>query len=76
MLLCANACSKTIISFSIFSEDRILLLIKGFIYRSLCLFIAYSIEKHRHSFREHLKRKMSWPDFKELYSIQDFRNNA
>ncbi|MEH7011505.1 DUF2535 family protein [Neobacillus niacini] len=33
-------------------------------------------EKNCHSFREHLKRKMSWPDFKDLYRIQDFKNNA
>jgi hypothetical protein len=35
-----------------------------------------SQEKSLHSFREHLKRKMCWADFKELYSIQDFKNNA
>jgi hypothetical protein len=29
-----------------------------------------------HSFREHLKRKMSWVEFKELYRIEDLRNNA
>jgi hypothetical protein len=33
-------------------------------------------EKCCHSFREHLKRKMSWTDFKDLYKIEDFRNNA
>ena len=33
-------------------------------------------EKSLHSFREHLKRKMNWAVFKELYSIQDFKNNA
>lgn len=33
-------------------------------------------EKSSHSFREHLKRKMNWVKFKELYSIQDFKNNA
>ncbi|WHY00216.1 DUF2535 family protein [Neobacillus sp. DY30] len=33
-------------------------------------------EKSSHSFREHLKRKMSWTAFIDLYSIQDFKNNA
>jgi Protein of unknown function (DUF2535) len=33
-------------------------------------------ENSSHSFREHLKRKMSWSDFKDLYRIQDFINNA
>jgi Protein of unknown function (DUF2535) len=33
-------------------------------------------ENSSHSFREHLKRKMSWSDFKDLYRIQDFKNNA
>lgn len=33
-------------------------------------------EKSCYSFRDHLKRKMSWADFMELYSIQDFKNNA
>ena len=33
-------------------------------------------EKNSHSFREHLKRKMNWVEFKELYSIQVFKNNA
>jgi hypothetical protein len=33
-------------------------------------------EKSSHSFSEHLKRKISWAEFKELYSIQDFKNNA
>jgi hypothetical protein len=33
-------------------------------------------EKGTHSFREHLKRKMNWADFKELYNILDYKNNA
>ncbi|MDF2788625.1 MAG: hypothetical protein K0S80_1723 [Neobacillus sp.] len=33
-------------------------------------------EKNSHSFREHLKRIMNWVEFKELYSIQVFKNNA
>ena len=33
-------------------------------------------EKCCYSFREYLKRKMSWSDFNELYSINEFKNNA
>ena len=33
-------------------------------------------EKSCFSFREHLKRKISWPDFNDIFSIQEFRNNA
>ena len=33
-------------------------------------------EKSSHSFREHLKRKMNWAEFKELYNILDYKNNA
>lgn len=33
-------------------------------------------EKSCYSFREYLKRKMSWHDFNELYSMKEFRNNA
>lgn len=35
-----------------------------------------SQDKSSYSFREHLKRKVSWTDFKEVYCIEDFRNNA
>jgi hypothetical protein len=35
-----------------------------------------SQEKSNHSFSEYLKRKISWAEFKELYRIQDFKNNA
>ena len=35
-----------------------------------------SQENSSHSFREHLKRKMSWAEFKELYNILDYKNNA
>lgn len=33
-------------------------------------------EKSYYSFRDYLKRKMSWPDFKDLFEIQEFKNNA
>ncbi|MEY2194293.1 DUF2535 family protein [Neobacillus sp. BF23-41] len=33
-------------------------------------------EKSCYSFREYLKRKLSWPDFKELYSMKQFKSNA
>jgi hypothetical protein len=33
-------------------------------------------EKSCFSFREHVKRKMSWPDFNDIFSIHAFRNNA
>jgi hypothetical protein len=33
-------------------------------------------EINSHSFREHLKRKMSWAEFLELYRIPDIKNNA
>jgi len=33
-------------------------------------------EKGNHSFSEYLKRKISWTEYKELYSIKDFKNNA
>jgi hypothetical protein len=33
-------------------------------------------EKGCYSFREYLKRKMKWPDFKDLYSMEEFKNNA
>lgn len=33
-------------------------------------------EKSCYSFRDYLKRKMRWPDFKDLFSIQEFLNNA
>jgi hypothetical protein len=33
-------------------------------------------EKSCYSFREYLKRKMSWQDFNELYSRNEFKNNA
>jgi hypothetical protein len=33
-------------------------------------------EKSCYSFREYLKRKMRWPDFMDLFSIQEYKNNA
>lgn len=33
-------------------------------------------EKNLHSFREYLKQKMKWSEFKLLYSMQAFPNNA
>lgn len=33
-------------------------------------------EKSCHSFRDYLKKKMRWPDFKDLYGIKEFRSNA
>ncbi|MCQ6275506.1 DUF2535 family protein [Bacillus sp. V3B] len=33
-------------------------------------------DKSSFSFRDYLKRKMRWPDFKDLFSVQEFRNNA
>lgn len=44
--------------------------------RYITLLNSQPQEKNSHSFREHLKRKMNWVEFKELYSIQDFKNNA
>lgn len=35
-----------------------------------------SQEKSFHSFRDHLKRKMSWAEFKAIFNIEVFRNNA
>jgi hypothetical protein len=44
--------------------------------RFISLLYDHPLKKSSHSFREHLKRKISWSDFKELYGIQDFKNNA
>ncbi|MFS0775057.1 DUF2535 family protein [Neobacillus sp. 3P2-tot-E-2] len=44
--------------------------------RYITLLNSQPQEKNSHSFREHLKRKMNWVEFKELYSIQVFKNNA
>ncbi|WP_308160494.1 MULTISPECIES: DUF2535 family protein [unclassified Bacillus (in: firmicutes)] len=33
-------------------------------------------EKSCFSFREYLKRKMSWSDFNDLFSLKEFKNNA
>jgi hypothetical protein len=33
-------------------------------------------QKSCYSFRDYLKRKLSWRDFNELYSINEFKNNA
>jgi hypothetical protein len=33
-------------------------------------------EKSSYSFREYLKRKMSWHDFNDLFSIKEFKNDA
>ncbi|RFU66638.1 DUF2535 family protein [Peribacillus glennii] len=33
-------------------------------------------EKNCYSFREYLKRKMRWPDYKELFYIQQVKDNA
>jgi hypothetical protein len=33
-------------------------------------------EKSCYSFRDYLKRKMRWPDFIDLFRIQEFKNNA
>lgn len=33
-------------------------------------------EKGCYSFRDYLKQKMKWPDFKKLYSIREFKNHA
>lgn len=32
-------------------------------------------QKSSHSFREHLKRKINWAQFLELYSIPDFKTD-
>ena len=32
--------------------------------------------KSCYSFRDNLKRKMRWPDFKDLFSSEEFSNNA
>ncbi|WP_326160879.1 DUF2535 family protein [Neobacillus niacini] len=42
----------------------------------ISLLYYHSQDRCTHSFREHLKRKMNWMEFKEVYSIQDFKNNA
>ncbi len=44
--------------------------------RFISLLYEHPQEKCCHCFREHLKRKMSWTDFMDLYNIEDFRNNA
>lgn len=33
-------------------------------------------EKSCYSFREYLKRKLSWHDFKEIYSMKEYKSNA
>ncbi|MFP5114662.1 DUF2535 family protein [Bacillaceae bacterium C204] len=33
-------------------------------------------EKSCYSFREYLKRKMSWTDYQDLFRFKEFRNNA
>ncbi|MDR7079381.1 hypothetical protein J2Y03_004439 [Neobacillus niacini] len=33
-------------------------------------------EKSSYSFREYLKRKISWSDFRDLYSLKEIQNNA
>jgi len=33
-------------------------------------------EKSCYSFREYLKRKMSWTDYQDLFRVKEFRNNA
>ncbi|WP_223588859.1 DUF2535 family protein [Neobacillus bataviensis] len=33
-------------------------------------------EKSCYSFRDYLKPKMRWPDFKKLFSLHEFKNNA
>ncbi|MBT2733525.1 DUF2535 family protein [Bacillus sp. ISL-7] len=46
----------------------------------LQMFISYLYnkphEKSCYSFREYLKRKMSWPDYQDLFRMMEFRNNA
>nr|WP_263327200.1 YpmP family protein [Neobacillus sp. Marseille-Q6967] len=46
----------------------------------LQIFISCLYQKHQvkrcYSFREYLKRKLSWPDYIDLYRIQDFKSNA
>ncbi|WP_342433188.1 DUF2535 family protein [Neobacillus sp. FSL H8-0543] len=42
----------------------------------ISIFYTKPQPKSCYSFREYLKRKMSWPDFKELYRILEFRHNA
>lgn len=42
----------------------------------ISLLYHHSQEKSSHSFREHLKRKISWAAFLEIYSIENFKNNA
>lgn len=33
-------------------------------------------EKGCYSFRDYLKGKMRWPDYQDLFNIQEFKNNA
>lgn len=33
-------------------------------------------EKKIFSFRDHLKQKIGWPDYKELFYIQEFKDHA
>lgn len=58
------------------SENRHYFVVQARLQRFISLLYHKPQEKSYHSFREHLKRKMSWTDFKELYSIQDVKNKA
>ncbi|MEH7503558.1 DUF2535 family protein [Neobacillus drentensis] len=33
-------------------------------------------EKSCYSYREYSKRKMSWPDYQDLFRMKEFKNNA
>jgi Protein of unknown function (DUF2535) len=44
--------------------------------RFISLHYDHPQEKSCHSFRDYLKRKMSWSEFKAIYNIEVFRNNA
>jgi hypothetical protein len=58
------------------SNNQYYFLVQVRLQRFISLLNGQRQENSSHSFREHLKRKMNWVEFKELYSIQVFKNNA
>ncbi|MFB3171245.1 DUF2535 family protein [Neobacillus sp. 179-C4.2 HS] len=58
------------------SNHQYYFLVQVRLQRFISLLNGQHQEISSHSFREHMKRKMNWVEFKELYSIQVFKNNA
>jgi hypothetical protein len=58
------------------SNNQYYFLVQVRLQRFVSLLNGQHQEISSHSFREHLKRKMNWIEFKELYHFQDFKNNA